>query len=172
MDHLERWRKLSGRLSDEPTVTAEAVQAVEDPAAYFAEHRTRLSSRGIIGPESVTGTIALIDALQAADQLAYLDWKASPEETIDACSILPRVRVSGADLSDPAATAPVSDVWSTVRVINHRLRDVGLAFVMLNEWSDAYPLALIRLEDRRSISALARGAGLELNWPTPIRRSS
>lgn len=157
------WSELARLLSDDPEVASATTRAVEDPAGYLAEHEESLGQRGIEDAEEVTGAIALVDALAEAGDLAYLDWKASPEEVAGQLGALERIRDAGVDL-DPVGGLDV-EVEVAAGAANHLLSEEGLYVLILDEDSDAYPLVVVPAARVSDILTAAAAAGAEIRVP-------
>lgn len=157
--NLRDWRRLSALLDDAPEVAAVVELAASDPEAYFARYEDDLFERGIETPDDADPWIGLIDALDQEGALAYLDWKDSGEELVDAMTGLPRVIAAGADID---TTADVDgDLAAAVVHLDGLLAPHGLRVLMLDEGSDAYPLVVVPSDAVEEIIATAARVGHE-----------
>lgn len=157
MNTAESWSDLIPLLTEDDSVLAAVIQAVTAQSAYFRDHEDTLLERGIDEPGHVTGTIALVDALDEAGELAYLDWKTHASDVAGLLANLPRVRASEVSL-EPVADLEVS-LEPAVAAANRLLEPAGIAVVVLDEDSDAYPLVAVPRELLPRIQDFAARAG-------------
>jgi hypothetical protein len=153
----EEWIRLCALLDDDAELAASVEQAVDDPAEYYAAHADDLRDRGIESADDVDPWLVMIDGLDDAGALAYLDWKDSGPQLADALAGLPRIFTTGVDLD---AVGDVEEELPTaVAVVNGMLDEHGLTLVYLEEDSDAYPLVAVAADDAEQIVALASALG-------------
>lgn len=148
----ENWERLCALLDDDVLLIPAVAQAASDPAAYYAAHKQQLLQRGIESGEEVDPWTALIDGLDDAGALAYLDWKDSGMELVDALSEVPRVKSSGVDLT---AVSDVDELEAAVAAANAVLAPHNLRVIYLDEDSDAYPLVAVPTANVEAIVELA-----------------
>lgn len=153
----EEWARLCGLLDDDAELVASVTQAVDNPAEYYAVHADDLRDRGIESAADIDPWLVMIDGLDEAGALAYLDWKDSGAQLADALAGLPRIFATGVDLD--AVGDVEADLPTAVAVANGVLDEHGLALVYLDEDSDAYPLVAVASEDAEQIVAIARALG-------------
>lgn len=156
----EDWARLSALLDDAPEVAAVVTFALTDPEAYFLRYQDDLLERGIEEPEDVDPWIGLLDALDQEGALAYLDWKDSGVELVDAMSAVPRVVASGVDI-DPAADVDGS-LETAIAHLDGLLAGHDLRVLLLDEDSDAYPLVVVPAGNVEEIVVLAGRVGHEV----------
>lgn len=154
MSDVAAWTRLTALVTDDPRVLPEVLAAVTDPAGYLRTHRDTLSYRGIRQADDVEGIIALVDALEAIGEVAYVDWNEPADEVRALLARLSRVRATGLTLvggpdEDPEQVATGADLV---------LAPAGIRIVQLDEGSDAYPLVALPAAAVRE--ALAVGAEL------------
>lgn len=153
MDDVQAWTRLTHLVTDDPRVLPPVELAVTDPGAYLARHEDDLYERGIEEPDEVTAVVALIDALLAVEEVAYLDWKAEVEETRAQLARLPRVRAAGVALD-----SLVGRPQEAAAAANRLLEPAGVAIVGLDEDSDAY--ALVAVPTHRVTTLVSAGAAV------------
>ncbi|MGV2984806.1 hypothetical protein ACNPNP_14000 [Microbacterium sp. AGC85] len=153
----EEWIRLCGLLDDDAELTASVKQAVDDPDAYYAAHADDLLDRGIESASDIDPWLVIIDGLDEAGALAYLDWKDGGAQLADALAGLPRIFATGIDLD--AVGDIEADLPTAVAVANGMLDEHGLTLVYLEEDSDAYPLVAVEADDAEQIVALASALG-------------
>ncbi len=153
----EEWTRLCALLDDDVELAPSVRLAVDHPADYFATHADELRSRGIESAHDVDPWLVMIDGLDDAGALAYLDRKDSGAQLADALSALPRIVATGADL-DPVGDVE-TDLPIAVAVANEIIDAHGLALVYLEEEPDAYPLVAVAADDAEQIVALASALG-------------
>lgn len=129
----ENWVRLCGLLDDDPQLVAAVSQAVEDP------------------------WLAMIEALDDAGALAYLEPGDTGAQLADALAGLPRVFAASIDLDSIGDVD--ADLMTAVAVANEMLDEQGLALVYLEEEPDAYPLVAVAADDAEEIVALAGALG-------------
>jgi len=153
----EEWERLCALLDDDAELAPAVRLAVDRPADYYAAHADELRARGIESADDVDPWLVMIDGLDDAGALAYLDWKDSGAQLADALVELPRIFATGVDL-DPVGDIE-TDLPTAVAVANGILDAHGLALVYLDEDSDAYPLVAVAADDAEQIVALASTLG-------------
>lgn len=129
---IEDWTRLCNLLDDDPEfapAVLDAIEAGDDPWD------------------------ALIDALDDAGALAYLDLGDTGAELADALPALPRVFRTGVDLDE---VGDVDDLTAAVTRANELLAPHGLHLVHLAdpEDEDAYPLVAVPAANVDDIAAL------------------
>lgn len=139
---LTRWRRLCALLDDDPELWPTVQATLEDPPA--------------------DPWTALLDGLDDAGALAYLDHDDQGMELAEALAGVPRVRdarLDGAPLDLGAVTDTDGDVPTAVRAADRVLAPAGLCLVHLDEGSDAFPLVAVRTSDRADIEQLVTELG-------------
>lgn len=134
-----RWERLCALLDDDPELWPTVQATLDDPPA--------------------DPWTALLDGLDDAGALAYLDAGDQGEELADALTRVPRVVRAGLDLGPVTDTD--GDVPTAVRAADAVLAPAGLCLVHLAEDSDAYPLVVVPAADKAEIERLARELGYE-----------
>jgi hypothetical protein len=112
----------------------------------------------------VTPVLVLVDALEATGDLAYLDWKAGPVDVATALAGLPLVRRARVDL-DAIAALEDWEAEAAIAGANSLLKPHDLVAVILDEDSDALPLAVIPMSDRSDVRTFAKRAGATVRVP-------
>lgn len=159
MTEADVWTRLARLLDDDPQLVASVGLAAADPAAYFSAHERDLVDRGIGEPEDVDPWLVAIDGLDEAGALAYMDWKDTGVELVDALAGLARVARAGIDLETVADVD--GDLTAAVTAADALLAPHGLRLVYLEEDSDAYPLVVVPAADAEAIVDLATRLGRE-----------
>ncbi len=129
----EDWARLCRLLDDDPQIVAAVSQAVDEP------------------------WLVMIEGLDDAGALAYLEPGDTGAQLADALAGLPRVFATAVDLD--AVGDVDSDLATAVAVANEMLDEHGLALVYLEEEPDAYPLVAVSADDTEEIVALAGRLG-------------
>ncbi|MEI4273814.1 hypothetical protein TEK04_19000 [Klenkia sp. LSe6-5] len=145
---MTRWRRLCALLDDDPELWPSVQATLEDPPA--------------------DPWTSLLDGLDDAGALAYLDRQDQGSELADALAGVPRVRdarLDGAPLDLGPVTDTDGDVPTAVRAADRVLAPAGLCLLHLDEDSDAYPLVVVRAVDRPEIEQLVA----ELGHTTTLR---
>lgn len=164
MTDLAAWDRFAALLTDDPRVAPQVRLALTDPAAYLAEQRKVLFHRGIDRPENVSGVIALVDALGAAGDLAYLDWKGPAEEIADEVGALPAVRATGIVIDGvPDHAEYLTD--PVVAAINRLLAPAGVVVLTVEEESDGCPLVAVPVDRRSALVAAGAAVGVRVREP-------
>ena len=153
MSDLAAWTRLTGLLTDYPAVLAQVHRAVTDPEGYLAEHADDLAERGIDDAVDVEPVIALIDALIAIDEVAYVDWNDPADVVADELGALPRVAAAGVV---PEGEGRVEEV---VAAVNAQLAAAGVVLVALDEDSDAYALVAVPQDRLAAVQEAGRAVG-------------
>lgn len=126
------WSRLSALIDDDPEVAA----AVEWALAHGGDPRA-----------------ALLDALDDAGALAYMEWADSGIELADAFAALPRVVASGAELDEVGDIDGSLD--AAITAADDLLEPHGLRTLYLDEGTDACPLVVVARTDVAEIVELA-----------------
>lgn len=133
---MDDWTRLCELLDDDPELAPGVQRAVND------------------GEDAWT---ALIDGLDDAGALAYLDWKDTGVQLADALSQLPRVFATGTELD---AVADVEgDLTAAIAHADSILATHELRIVYLDEDSDAYPLVVVPIENVAEIIEITTRLG-------------
>lgn len=134
--NMNDWTRLCELLDDDSELTPSVQRAVSD------------------GEDAWT---ALIDGLDDAGALAYLDWKDTGVQLADALPQLPRVFATGVELDE------VGDVEGDLTVAIVRADSIlaphDLRIVYLDEDSDAYPLVVVSTNNVAEIIETAKRLG-------------
>lgn len=121
------------------------------------DDEVRAAVAGALG-EGEDGWQALLDALDEAGALAYLQTDDTGMELTDALAQLPRVVAAAPDLGEATDT---DDLVEATAVAHAILSDAGLGLVRLVEDADAWPVVVVRTADLEAIADLARAVGHE-----------
>lgn len=132
------WARLCELLDDDPALPP----AVEEALA---------------APEDSDPWMAVIDGLDDAGALAYLDQQDSGVELSDALPQLPRVFRTGVDLDTVGDVE--GDLPSAIVAADSILSTHDLRIVHLEEEDDAYPLVVVPLANVEEVIALASRVG-------------
>lgn len=130
------WTRLCELLDDDPELAPAVQRAVNDGEDAWA---------------------ALIDALDEAGVLAYLDWKDTGIELADALPQVPRVFAVGVELDEVAdvdGALPSAIIRADSILALHDLR-----IVYLEEDSDAYPLVVVPITNVAEILEITARLG-------------
>ncbi|EWS79764.1 hypothetical protein BF93_09885 [Brachybacterium phenoliresistens] len=134
----EQWMRLCALLEDDPEVAPAVRRALE-------------------GSAGADPWEALIDALDEADALAYVQREDTGCELSEALARLPGAKRCGADLE------VVADAWgdltAAIGVADGLFAPHGLRLLHLPEDSEAVPLVLVPVERTEEIVALATRLG-------------
>ena len=163
-DEEESWCTWTELVTDNAGARSAVRQSVDDPQGYFTEHEDELAGgRGIEDAEELEGVIPVVEALQDAGELAYLDWEEPADEVVGKLAGLPRVAQSGVDL------APLTDSEDSVEQVaaqaNELLRPAGVVIVVLDEDSDAFPLVAVPVDRADQVVALGQRLGSDVRVP-------
>lgn len=156
------WTRLCTLLADDPELPRMVHLAAADPQAFRAARADPLLSdvSAAGAAEPVDPWNALIDGLDVADALAYLDPDDSGAELSMALGGVARVWRSGADLE------PVADITAGLEPAIRRAEEIlavfDLCLLQLEEDTDACPLVVADIGHVEEIVALAAGAGREV----------
>lgn len=152
------WVRLSTLLDDDDLLPKAVALAATDAVAYFAEHEEVLKLTGSTSATDVNPWTALLDGLDDAGALAYLDANDTGMEVSEAMSELPRIKEIGADLT---AISDIDDLDEAIAHVDAILAPHGLRVICLTEDSDAYPLVVIPISHSAEVSQLAQESGHE-----------
>lgn len=151
------WARLCALLDDDPELEPSVRQAVSDPAGYFAAHEDDLRRRGITAPDAVDAWLVLIDGLDDAGALAYLDQQDAGAELADALPALPRIVQAGIDVD--AVGDVEGDLPAAIMRADQLLAPHDLRLVYLEEDPDAFPLVAVSSAYVDEIIAIAARLG-------------
>lgn len=129
-DIADDWTRLCDLLDDDPELV---------PAVLEADEKERWT--------------ALIDGLDDAGALAYLDENDSGIELADALPALPRIFRAGIDVDEVGDVD--GDIAAAIARADEILAPHGLRLVHLEEDSDSYPLVTVPSENVSAIIDLA-----------------
>lgn len=153
----EEWARLCELIDNDPEVGDAVAKAAGDPEAFLAEHAQVLGELGVTDASQVDPWLALIDAIDDAGALAYLEPDDTGEELADALAALPRVVAAGVELDE------VSDVAESQRdaiaVADRLLAAHGLRVVYLDEGTEDVPLVVVPIADSEEIVRLVGRLG-------------
>ncbi|OFI38036.1 hypothetical protein BIU82_05905 [Arthrobacter sp. SW1] len=152
------WARLCGLLDDDAEFANDVRLAASDPEEYFRRHEGRLSERGIESADEIDPWLAVVDGLDDAGALAYLDWKDTGVELAQALAAVPRVVRSGINLE---AVEDTDDLEDAVAHTDRLLAAGGLRVVYLDEDSDAYPLVVVPSTHAEEIIGISARLGHE-----------
>lgn len=133
---MQDWARLCRLLDDDPELVASVAVAASDGDPW----------------------LAVIDGLDDAGALAYLETEDVGAELADALAGLPRVFRTSVDL---ASVADIDDLADAIAGADAILAPHDLRVVYLEEESDAFPLVVVRRADAEAIVALAAQLGHE-----------
>lgn len=167
MEATEAWKALTEQLTDDEQARASVSLALDAPARYFSEHRQALRDRGIEEADGLRPVIALVDALEGAGELAYLDWKSNPGTVVEELAGLPRLQRADVDL-DPLLDLE-GDLELALAHVNRLLKPADLAVIVIDEDSDAYPLVVIGRDRLSRVTDLAAEADAVVRIPEPAQ---
>lgn len=133
---MNDWTRLCELLDDDPELAPAVKHAVDNDEDAWT---------------------ALIDGLDDAGALAYLDWKDTGIELADALPQVPRVFATGVDLDE------VGDVEGDLTVAIVRADSIlashDLRIIYLDEDSDAYPLVVVSIKNVAEIIEIVTRLG-------------
>jgi len=159
MNQADEFKKLALLLSEgDESLSADVVLSAIDPFAYVRAHAEELRPRGISEPKDGLPWIALIDGLENKGKLIELDWKESGEMFVQAVKKLLKNEKSPEQARDAlnSINAPDSNkVADILARIDQILAPYGYGIVLIDIYSDSYPIALVR---RSSIPAIMETA--------------
>lgn len=153
-DSTGDWARLCLLLDDDPELEPSVRQAITDPEGYFAAHEADLLNRGIKSSDDVDAWLVLIDGLDDAGALAYLDWQDTGMELADALPALPRIIQAGIDVDEVGDVE--GDLPAAIVRADAILAPYDLRLIFLEEDSDAYPLVAVdsaKVDEILAISA-------------------
>ncbi len=150
--------RLCRLLDDDPVLAASVGGAAADPAEFFTAHEDELRARGVASPADVDPWLVIIDGLDEAGALAYLDPDDTGMELADALAGVPRVFRAGIDLEP---VADVDELDAAIMRADALLAPHALRIVYLAEEPDACPLVVVPAAHADEIVALAAGLGRE-----------
>lgn len=152
---MDDWGRLCELLDDDAEVRRAVTLAAEDPKAFLDENAAVLADLGVTEAGQIDPWLALIDALDDAGALAYLEPDDTGEELADALAGLPRVFAAGAELDEVADVEGSLD--EAVRVADRLLAPHGLRLLYLDEGTDDVPLVAVRAaEAQDAVDAASR----------------
>ncbi|WP_277049372.1 DUF6630 family protein [Ruania albidiflava] len=135
------WVRLCALLADDPDVVVAVRLACTDPEGYLRKQAAELAVPGLHRPQDAEPWQALLDGLDGAGALAYLDAEDSGMELAEALAPLPRVVDAGADLE--AVADLDGDLRTAIMGAEAILTGHGLRLVHLTEEPDACPLVVV-----------------------------
>lgn len=160
-DHADTFGGLTLLVSEgDKLLREDVVLSVKDPDAYVNKYSKDLNRRGISKPVDWLPWIALIDGLEKKEKLIELDWKEKSEMFVNAVNkLLAKVGDSEQihkQLSSIkfGARKTVPDILSRINLV---LQKYDYTVIMVDIYSDCYPITLVRL---RSYPAIKRKADL------------
>ncbi|MGM7698130.1 DUF6630 family protein [Microbacterium sp. A84] len=133
---IEDWARLCALLDDDPELEPAVRQAVADETDAWQ---------------------VLIDGLDEAGALAYLDGKDTGIELADALPALPRIFRTGVDVDEVGDVD--GELSAAVVRADELLNPHGLRLVYLDEDTDAYPLVAVPTANVDEIIALSERLG-------------
>src|SRR5262245_61662829 len=158
-NHADEFRKLALLLSEgDESLSADVVLSEIDPVAYVSAHAKKLRLRGISKPIDGLTWVALIDGLENKGKLIELDWKESGEMFVQAVIKLLENEKAIDQARDALNSINIRDskkVADMFAQINQILAPYGYGIVLIDIYSDSYPIALVR---RPSIPAIMETA--------------
>lgn len=129
------WKRLCALIDDDPQIVVDVAKAK---------------------PRDKWG--ALIDGLDDAGALAYLDVEDTGIEVAEALAEVPRVLRLGVDLD---TVGDIDGLDDAVRAVEQVLAPHALRIVYLPEDADAFPLVVVPADNVEEILALAKASGHE-----------
>lgn len=140
--------------------------------AYFKTHEDELLQRGIESPDELPSTIALVDSLNVANKIVYADYKEHAGDVLEQLNSLANGKLA---LSNAYATlaSHIAEKGKHATIANYLdasdaaylfqcVTEAGYKLVMIDEDSDAYPLALVQLGQFEVVKKLATTAGVKI----------
>ncbi|WP_119697820.1 DUF6630 family protein [Microbacterium halotolerans] len=147
------WTRLCQLLDDDQELLEAVELAAGDPEAFLAAHGDMLGELGVTKASQIDPWLAMIDALDDAGALAYLEGDDAGEELADALAALPRIVAAGAELDE------VSDVEDSlvaaIVVADRLLAPHGLRVVYLDEGTEDVPLVVVPVANVEEILLVA-----------------
>ncbi len=135
---MRDWARLCRLLDDDPELLAAVADAADEPDG--------------------DPWLAVIDGLDDAGALAYLDTQDLGSELVDALAGLPRVFRTSVDLG---SVADIDELPAAIAAADRLLAPHDLRIVYLEEDSDAFPLVVVKPGDAVAIVELAARLGHE-----------
>ncbi|OYO01100.1 hypothetical protein B0O41_2975 [Propionibacteriaceae bacterium ES.041] len=157
------WCTFTALITDNAEARAAVQQSADDPQGYFDAREEDLADRGIEDVEELTGVIPVVDALERAGELAYLDWKEPADEVVGKLARLPRVAGSGVDI--PVLADSDGEVEQVTAQVNELLRPSGVVVAVLDEDSDAFPLVAVAADRADQVVELGQQLGSDVRVP-------
>lgn len=151
------WTRLCTLIDDDAEVRDAVELAAGDPAAFLEAHRDVLAEIGVTEASQIDPWLALIDALDDAGALAYLESGDGGEELADALAGVPRVFRSGVGLDEVDDVG--DDLDAAIRAADRLLEPHGLRIAYLDEGTDDVPLVVVPRENAEELVAVAAGLG-------------
>lgn len=133
---MDDWTRLCELLDNDPELAPSVQRAVSDDEDAWT---------------------ALIDGLDDAGALAYLDEKDTGIELADALPQVPRVFATGVDLDEVGDVE--GDLTRAIVCADSILAAHDLRIVYLDEDSDAYPLVVVPIKNVAEIIAITKRLG-------------
>ena len=135
------WARLCMLLDDDPELAPAVRLAVTDPQGYLHERAAEPAVPGLGHLLEADPWQALLDGLDDAGALAYLDPGDFGMELAEALAGLPRVVGAGVDLDQ--VTDLDGELATVVGVADRLLGSRGLRIVQLEEEAQACPLVVV-----------------------------
>ena len=140
------------------SLSEDVLLSEQNPNAYFNIHRVELENRGISEPEAGLFWIALVDGMEKKGELIELDWKESGEEIIEAV-----IKLSASDENIKQISKSLKKIQpknfsktrSLFERINQELELFERSLVMIDIYSDCYPLTIVQSSRKTSVIKLA-----------------
>jgi len=151
------WARLCMLLDDDPELAPAVRLAIEDPQAYRAEQQVVPGLPGAVPPPVTGPWQALLDGLDDAGALAYLDVGDAGMELAEVLAALPRVVGSGIDLEEVIDLE--GDLSGIIAVADALLAARGLRIVELEEEADACALVVVPAGHVAEVVALVSQLG-------------
>ncbi|MGO1770504.1 MAG: DUF6630 family protein [Microbacterium sp.] len=153
----DEWIRLCRLLDDDAELVSSVRLALADPDAFFLEHEERLRRSGASSSADVDPWLVLIDGLDDAGALAYLEPDDAGEELAEALGGVPRVVRAGLDL-DPVSDTD-SGLTDAIAVADAHLAPHGLQILFLDEGTEDWPLVVVPSDRVEEILSAAAGLG-------------
>ncbi|MGO1410973.1 MULTISPECIES: DUF6630 family protein [unclassified Microbacterium] len=151
------WTRLCQLLDDDQELLEAVELAAGDPDAFLEAHGDVLKELGITTASQIDPWLAMIDALDDAGALAYLERDDAGEELADALAGLPRV--VGADVELDEVSDVEDSLVTAVEVADRLLAPHGLRVVYLDEGTEDVPLVVVPLANTDEINRVAARLG-------------
>lgn len=134
---------------DDESLYQEVLLSVKDPEEYVNLHAEELKLRGISKPEKDLLWIALADGLIRREKLIEKDWKESAEMFIKSISEL-LAKEEKSEQAENSLKSLKPDFFKTVpeilSQINQVLRKYNFAVIVIDLYSDSYPIMLAQFD--------------------------